>query len=70
MNKKIPLAAAVLLCLACLVLGGGLAFLWLGGGTPPPGAPAAGQHPGAEYPGPHALPGTGSHTLPHPGGGA
>src|SRR5699024_7277404 len=35
MNKKIPLAAAVLLCLACLVLGGGLAFLWLGGGTPP-----------------------------------
>lgn len=35
MNKRIPLIAALLLCLACLALGAALALLWSGKQAPP-----------------------------------
>lgn len=46
-KHTLPLTGALLLCLACLALGGGLAVLWLGGSTPPQ-APQLSANPPAQ----------------------
>lgn len=57
MKKKIPLAGAALLCLACLCLGAALALLWVDAGSSLPAAPQiSAAPPASETPAPSADP--------------